>query len=44
MADPDEPEASDAEAVALALERDWEIESGQVTPISHEEMMARLRR
>ena len=44
LADPDETETNDAEAIALALERDRQIESGEVKPISHEEMMARLRR
>ena len=34
----------DAEAVALATERDRQLETGQVLPISHEEMMFRLRR
>jgi putative addiction module component (TIGR02574 family) len=34
----------DAEAVALALERDRELETGKVQPVSHEELMARLRR
>lgn len=36
-------ELSDADAVALALERDRQIETGEVQPISHEEMMQRLR-
>ena len=30
--------------VALAVERDRQLETGEVQPISHEEMMARLRR
>jgi hypothetical protein len=34
----------DPEAVALAEERDRQIGSGEVQPVSHEEMMARLRR
>ncbi len=34
----------DDEAVALAMERDRQLESGEVRPLSHEEMMARLRR
>jgi len=38
------PSADDAEAVALAIERDRQLESGEVQPVSHEEMMARLRR
>jgi putative addiction module component (TIGR02574 family) len=33
----------DAEAAALAVERDRQMEAGEVTPISHEEMMRRLR-
>ena len=46
LADPFEaPSAGDdSEAVALALERDRQLESGQVQPVSHEELMARLRR
>jgi len=44
LADPGETEASDADAIALALERDRQIEAGEVKPISHEEMMSRLRR
>jgi hypothetical protein len=38
------PSADDSEAVAIAIERDRQLESGEVQPISHEEMMARLRR
>jgi putative addiction module component (TIGR02574 family) len=38
------PQMDDAAAVALALERDRQIEGGQVPAIPHEEMMARLRR
>jgi putative addiction module component (TIGR02574 family) len=34
----------DAAALALAVERDHEVEKGLVQPVSHEEMMARLRR
>ena len=34
----------DAEASALALERDRQLETGEVQPMSHAEMMARLRR
>jgi len=34
----------DAAVVALAKERDQQIETGQVQAIPHEEMMARLRR
>jgi hypothetical protein len=33
----------DEEAIALAEERDHEIESGKVAAISHEELMRRLR-
>ena len=33
----------DAQAVALALERDRQIEQGQVQAVTHEELMARLR-
>ncbi len=38
--------AKDDEATALALaqERDRQIESGQVQALSHDELMARLRR
>ena len=45
MADPYESaeEKSEAEALALAVERDPQIESGEVQPVSHAEMMARLR-
>ncbi len=34
----------DATATALAVERDRQMEAGEVTPILHDEMMARLRR
>jgi hypothetical protein len=34
----------DRDAIALAVERDREIDTGIVTPISHEELMKRLRR
>ena len=34
----------DAEALALAVERDRQLSAGEVQPVSHEEMMARLRR
>ena len=34
----------DSEAVALAIERERQMASGEVQPISHEGMMARLRR
>jgi hypothetical protein len=33
----------DAAAAALALERDRQIEQGEVQAVAHEEMMARLR-
>ncbi|MBI2946259.1 MAG: addiction module protein [Verrucomicrobia bacterium] len=33
----------DGEAVALAIERDRQLESGEIRPLAHEEMMARLR-
>lgn len=38
------PESDDNEALALALERDRQLETGEVQAISHEEMMLRLRR
>jgi putative addiction module component (TIGR02574 family) len=34
---------SDEEALTLALQRDREIESGAATPLSHDELMRRLR-
>jgi hypothetical protein len=37
-------ESDDAEAVALALERDRQMQAGEVQPLSHEELMSRLRR
>jgi len=36
--------SDDATAAALAVERDRQIEKGEVKAITHEEMMARLRR
>ena len=36
-------EISDREAIILAKRRDLEIEQGNVTPLSHKELMARLR-
>ena len=33
----------DAAVVALAQERDWQMESGQVKGVPHAEMLARLR-
>lgn len=38
------PDMTDEEAVKLAMQRDAEIESGEETPITHEELMDRLRR
>lgn len=35
---------NDDEAIALAEKRDRELESGVVAPVSHEELMRRLRR
>jgi len=35
---------SDEEAVKLAIQRNDEIESGKETPITHKELMDRLRR
>ncbi len=35
---------SDEDALALALARDAELESGAVAPISHSDLMSRLRR
>jgi len=37
------PEMDDQTALALALERDRQIESGAVSPVSHAELMARRR-
>ena len=37
-------EVSEAAVLALALERDQQIESGEVKAVSQSEMMARLRR
>jgi putative addiction module component (TIGR02574 family) len=37
-------ESDDTEAVALALKRDHQLETGEVQPLSHEELMSRLRR
>jgi hypothetical protein len=37
-------ERTDEEAIALAVERDAEIESGAVKPLSHDGLMRRLRR
>jgi len=37
-------ERSDEDAIALAIKRDVEIESGDVIPLSHTDLMQRLRR
>jgi putative addiction module component (TIGR02574 family) len=37
------PDISDDEAISLAKRRDMEIERGDVTPLSHKKLMARLR-
>jgi putative addiction module component (TIGR02574 family) len=37
-------ESDDAEAIALALDRDRQLEVGEVQALSHEELMSRLRR
>ena len=39
---PSQPD--DAEALALALERERQLDAGEVQPVSHEELMSRLRR
>jgi putative addiction module component (TIGR02574 family) len=45
LGDPSATNVMDEErALALAVERDQEIESGQVQAIKHDELMARLRR
>lgn len=36
-------ERSDEDAISLALERDEEIQSGRVQPLSHADLMGRLR-
>ncbi|MGZ8842853.1 MAG: addiction module protein [Pyrinomonadaceae bacterium] len=45
LGDPFEAPADidDAETLRLAIERDRQIEAGEVQAISHEELMARLR-
>jgi hypothetical protein len=45
LGDPHEVSAADDEAATLALaqERDRQIESGQVQPLSHDELMTRSR-
>ena len=37
-------ESDDHEALALAVERDRQLETGEVQALSHEELMSRLRR
>ena len=37
-------QADDVEALGLAVERDRQLDAGEVQPVSHEEMMARLHR
>ena len=46
LSSPDETSADmdDRAALALARERDQQIEAGEVSPVLHDEMMARLRR
>jgi putative addiction module component (TIGR02574 family) len=46
LADPFESpgDAEDAEALTLASERDRQMEAGETQAVSHDEMMARLRR
>jgi len=38
------PDISDKEALALAKQRDEEIEQGNVSPLSHTSLMSKLRR
>ena len=40
----DETSIPDDDAVALAIERDRELEAGELKAISHEDMMRRLRK
>jgi hypothetical protein len=37
-------ESDDSEALALALERDRQLETGELQALSHQELMSRLRR
>ena len=37
-------EGDEADTLALALERDRQLEAGEVEPLSHKELMSRLRR
>ena len=36
-------EKDDAETIELAVERNRQMEAGEVKPVSHDEMMSRLR-
>ena len=38
------PDISDEDAIALSMQRDGEIERGEVVPLSHKELMDRLRK
>jgi hypothetical protein len=38
------PDISDEKSIILAKQRDDEIEKGEVAPVTHKEMMNRLRR
>lgn len=38
------PSADDDQLAALAVERDRQLETGEVQPVAHAELMARLRR
>jgi hypothetical protein len=46
LEDPDKTNAQmdEATTLALAIERDQQLESGQVRALSHEEVMGKLRR
>jgi putative addiction module component (TIGR02574 family) len=46
LGDPFETHAAgdEAETSSLAADRDRQLETGEVQPLSHEELMARLRR
>jgi putative addiction module component (TIGR02574 family) len=37
------PELSDDEAIVLAKQRDRELENGEIKPLSHKELMTKLR-
>jgi len=45
LSDPNmiENKQDDSEAVKLAVERDQEMETGDVEPVSHDQLMSRLR-